>query len=360
MERYRFYEVDLLRFLAAFAVVMYHYGLRGWAADDMSLLQFPELGQYVQYGQFGVHLFFIISGFVVLMSALNKTHTEFIISRVIRLYPAFWFAVTLTTIFILLIGNSRYDVSFGQYLANMTMFHKSFGFAHIDGVYWSLVVELKFYFLVFLLIIFKQVHNIKFFLGAWLGLTVILNLVGTVPILTSMFFPQWAPYFIAGAVFFLIRREGISKYYTSLLVICLLISLSGSISAIPAFEAKYGVETSTFIVASLILIFYLFFLALSLGRTKFASKPIFLYLGVMTYPLYLIHENIGFMIFNLFHDSVNKYVLLISVTAIMLVMSYLISTKFEGHTARKLKGVLVKLTNRETKTKNSAVLGQHR
>ncbi len=341
MERYRFYEIDLLRFLAAFAVMLYHYTLRGWAADDMSVLQFPELGVIFQYGRLGVDLFFIISGFVILMTAMNKNHIEFVISRVARLYPAFWFCVTLTAVVILLIGGERYDVGFVQYLANLTMLHKFVGIPSIDGVYWSLVVELKFYFMVFLLIVFKQVHNMKYFLGLWLVIAVVLNFTGVVPILTAVFIPDWAAYFIAGATFYLIRKEGISLYYVVLIFVSYLLALDNAIEKVEPFYLKYSVQPSVEVIVGLITLFYGFFLALSMNVTKFMNKPWFVYLGVMTYPLYLIHQNIGFMVFNVFHDSVNKYVLLGAVVLVMLVASYLISKYIESRGARALRGALV-------------------
>ena len=341
MERYRFYEIDLLRFLAAFSVMLYHYTLRGWSADDMSLVQFPELGLIFQYGRLGVDLFFIISGFVILMTAVNKNHVEFVISRVTRLYPAFWFCVTLTAVVILLIGGSRYDVGLMQYLANLTMLHKFVGIPSIDGVYWSLVVELKFYFMVFLLIIFKQVHNIKYFLGLWLIIAILLDFTGVIPVVSAVFIPDWAAYFIAGATFYLIRHEGISPYYVLLVFCSYLLAVNNAIEKIDPFYLKYSVKPSVAVIVALITVFYGFFLALSMNVTKFMNRPWFVYLGVMTYPLYLIHQNIGFMIFNLFHDSVNKYVLLAVVVLVMLVSAFLISKYIESRGARALKWAMV-------------------
>jgi peptidoglycan/LPS O-acetylase OafA/YrhL len=59
MKKERFYEIDLLRFLAALSVMLYHYTFRGFAADDMSPLEFPYLAHVFKYGSLGVDLFFI-------------------------------------------------------------------------------------------------------------------------------------------------------------------------------------------------------------------------------------------------------------------------------------------------------------
>ena len=88
MNRERVHEIDLLRLLAALAVVFYHYGFRGYAADGMTHMPYPLLAPLAMYGYLGVQLFFMISGFVILMTASSGGLKSFVISRVVRLYPA--------------------------------------------------------------------------------------------------------------------------------------------------------------------------------------------------------------------------------------------------------------------------------
>ena len=89
MLKERYYEIDLLRFLAAVGVMLFHYTFRGYAADDLSPLEFPLLAEVFKYGSLGVDLFFIISGFVILLTAYNRDAVSFTISRIIRIYPAY-------------------------------------------------------------------------------------------------------------------------------------------------------------------------------------------------------------------------------------------------------------------------------
>jgi peptidoglycan/LPS O-acetylase OafA/YrhL len=51
-----------------------------------------------RYGYLGVDLFFVISGFVVQLSAWDRRPPEFVVSRIVRLYPAFWIAVTVVVV----------------------------------------------------------------------------------------------------------------------------------------------------------------------------------------------------------------------------------------------------------------------
>ena len=89
-KRRRINEIDFLRFVAALSVVLFHYSFRGHAADDLSVMPYPVLETVARYGYLGVDLFFLISGFVILMTASSGSLKDFVISRAVRLYPAFW------------------------------------------------------------------------------------------------------------------------------------------------------------------------------------------------------------------------------------------------------------------------------
>ncbi len=101
----RFYEIDLLRFLAALSVVIYHYTFRAYGVGNLSPIPYLEMSRFTRYGYLGVELFFIISGYVILLSVQGKTVRQFFISRVQRLYPAFWVACTLTFLVVRIWGN---------------------------------------------------------------------------------------------------------------------------------------------------------------------------------------------------------------------------------------------------------------
>ena len=74
----RFHELDILRFLAALAVVFFHYTFLN-ITEYQTLPSYPILGEIFKYGYLGVELFFIISGFVILLTATKKDWQGFII-----------------------------------------------------------------------------------------------------------------------------------------------------------------------------------------------------------------------------------------------------------------------------------------
>lgn len=336
----RFYEIDLLRFLAAAAVVFYHYTFRGYAADDMSILSFPTIGGIFRYGYLGVDLFFMISGFVIFMTALNRDALAFVISRIARLYPAFWVSVTLTALVTILLKDPRYQITLSQYVLNLTMISGYFGVEPVDGAYWSLLVELKFYFLVFLIIVAGQMKHVQKILGIWLVITVIGSIYGLPRILDFFFFPKWSAYFISGAIFYLIRAEGFSLYKITMLVVTYFLAVRGLLDTAIVLEDHYNTQLSPYLLVMVLTSFYLIFALISVGKAGFLNRKAFVPYGAMVYPLYLIHQNIGFMFFNYFGEDLNKYVLLIATTGSILFVSYLIHAHIEERLSKPLKRVL--------------------
>lgn len=107
-------------------------------------------------GVTGVDLFFIISGFVIYLTLENtKLCIDFAVNRFSRLFPTYWVAVTITTLFLL--------PSFRQtvYLKNLTMFQHYLDAPNIDDSYWTMLVELLFYFFMALIFATKQLKNIE-------------------------------------------------------------------------------------------------------------------------------------------------------------------------------------------------------
>src|SRR5690242_11577590 len=111
--RTRFPELDLLRFLAACGVMLFHYTYRA-PQQHLCPVSFPILGEIFKYGYLGVDIFFILSGFVILLTAYDKDAIGFTIARMVRLYPAYWTCVTVTAIVLVAAGTNRDPVTLRQ------------------------------------------------------------------------------------------------------------------------------------------------------------------------------------------------------------------------------------------------------
>ena len=343
----RYYELDLLRFIAAMAVVLFHFLFRGQNGDYMPV-SFQPLDAYAQYGYLGVNLFFMISGFVILLSASNRNAWQFSNSRIARLYPAFWICVSLTALVIFLFGKELFSVSLSQYLVNLTMLGEFLGVEDVDGVYWTLYVELKFYALVFLVLLFNKIHQIEMMLSTWI-LLILINFITPLPeIISFIVFPEWAPYFIGGASFYLIKVKGVSTLRLANLFVAFGFSLYEGAASVQELNAIYHAQASPMVAVASICFFYIVFILIIFNklawfRTKNAVK-----IGALTYPLYLLHQNIGYIAFQHYYDSVNKYLLLVLVVSGLLFVSWLVSTKIESKLGPLIKQSLDKLLNRLT------------
>ena len=212
----RQYEIDLLRFIAALAVVLFHYTSRAYGKDNLSPIPFKEIDYITCYGYLGVPLFFIISGYVVLLSVQGKTVRQFFVSRVQRLYPAYWVACTLTFLIMRFWGNGpTNDLSAPllqagtlQYLLNMTMLHDFIGHNSIDQAYWTLAVEISFYFIISLVLAYKLLPHLNLVMGLWLVYAAVAPfLQAGDKFFYHLLFSHHAPFFIAGMLFFLLQKK---------------------------------------------------------------------------------------------------------------------------------------------------------
>jgi len=338
----RYYELDLLRFVAAFSVLLFHYSFRGFAADHVSDLSYPWLAPVTKYGYLGVDLFFLISGFVILMTASSGSKRQFAVSRIVRLYPAYWVCCTATFLVLLMAAKRRYVPTVPEYLVNMTMLNGFVGIPSVDSVYWSLAVEMKFYLLVFLVLLARQIHRAKHLLGAWLVLYLVTTL-WPIKYVSYFLIPEFAPYFIAGAMFFLIAREGLDFYKIFVVAVCYLAVASHAVQQLPELSAHYRTHYSALAVCAAQAVFFIVFFLIATGRTRALAGQKLVTLGALTYPLYLIHQNIGFALFNWGHPYINVHLLMWGVVALMLYCAYLVNLVEKGY-AKPFKDLLMRLS----------------
>ncbi len=284
-------ELDALRGIAALLVVFFHFTMYR-----------PQANYGFKLGTTGIDLFFIISGFVILMSLTKiKSSADYAINRISRLYPAYWAAVTFTFIMILL--SPYLEVFFAQpasldeYLGNMTMFQFYLQIPNLDGPYWTLIIEINFYIGMFLLFHFKKLP----FINA-IGITLSLLSV----IMTSFFYDlfvvkwvftripllQYVPLFFAGTVFYKVysKKNKLTENYL-ILAICLICQL---------LLFKHSGRSHRFIshgeyAMMLILYFSLFTLFVN-GKLQFIVTRVTMFFGKISYPLFLVHQYVSISI----------------------------------------------------------------
>lgn len=141
-------ELDWLRFGAALTLCIYHLGYAVWADPRSGLhafagadYRFPEL-QPLWFGWVGVQVFFVISGLVIAASAERARPVDFFISRARRLYPAVWICASISMALAVAYQLHPASVLWDRYANSMLLLPS---YPYIEGVYWTLQVEISFY-----------------------------------------------------------------------------------------------------------------------------------------------------------------------------------------------------------------------
>ena len=215
------------------------------------------------------------------------------------------------------------------------------GKENIDPVYWTLQVEIKFYFWVFILVMLRKLENIESFIIVWLFMSILEIFHFMHEYTHFLIIPEWAPYFSAGALFFIIRTKGLNIKRGLLLFLSYLLALNYSIEEASQKTSLYESDFSPIVVFALITAFYLLFIwTINTKKVHLKSRHLAL-IGALTYPLYLTHNVLGEIIFQHFALSINQYTLLISVIVLMLIISFFISRFLEPKISKIMKSKLL-------------------
>jgi exopolysaccharide production protein ExoZ len=266
----RYQNIELLRFIAALAVVFFHsFGtLRAGVFSEIGPSPFTELGAA------GVDVFFVISGFVILISLTRKHRTpvEFARDRLIRLVPAYWI-LTLSHLSILasvaILRGTEVPFDFTWTIQSLFFVSQPLGSSlPLISQGWSLEIEMLFYLLVGVgLVIKNQVANIVF-----PGVALI-SLVG------FGLLPDLALEFIFGGL--------LGFLYTRIKFHALIAIGAGSVGIVmflaPVFMGPMDAPRwVTWGIPSMLIVFS----AINLPQLKWKILPT---LGAASYPVYLLH-----------------------------------------------------------------------
>lgn len=308
-EKLRFTILDPLRMLAALAVFFYHFSI-----------YFPDKDGFftglAQYGYLGVNFFFLLSGFVIMSSAQNRGAFNFAFSRALRLYPAFIICLLFTLVISYLLNNEHYSIS--EILANALILNDYLGIQNIDGVYWTLQAELKFYGCVFLLLLTGCFKYWRFWLNAWLLLAVAYFFFQQPFFLGWFINPVYSFYFIGGVSSYLLYKNNQDYQVRLIFIVSLVFGFFTALGQVKNFIVS--VDTGHKIIAGIVVVvFYVFFVLLAKGYFNFRKSPSFIILGAMSYPFYLIHNKAGKQIYGALREDVSL-VLAITITIFLLLL----------------------------------------
>ena len=264
--------IDAFRGVAILAVLAFHYTVR-WPGIYGYDRVYPW---WLEIGAYGVHLFFVVSGLVITMTALrSRGAVHFGVRRFGRLYPALLVAALLT--FTLNAwGPEPFHRSWADLLASLTLDAELLGQRYVDGAYWSLAVEARFY--LYVAIAWALLRE-RFWIGV-LAIAVLASLpLGAA--WNNLLIAQWWPYLMAGMA----GWYGIFEKRT-VPAACL-----GATAAVLYALHRPGEWYVDAGLAAGVLAFLLL-----LWRAPDWQPPLvraLAWIGSLSYSLYLLHQNLG-------------------------------------------------------------------
>lgn len=319
MEKEKIKELDFFRAIAAVLVLLYHYTTR--YNISFGHIKTPYYLD-VSFGCMGVSIFFILCGFLsILKINSQKSAKKFLVKRLIRLYPAYLISMFLTSLIIALAGEKFNDrcVSMKDWFINLTMVPSYFGAKPIDGVYWTLGIEIIFYVLVAVIITSKKQNNIEKLSLIWIVVSVITNTLlvynknSILKALRILCITEHSQLFIIGIIMKLLYKKENTKLSYIIILLCF-------INQYIALGINYTVFVLIFTI-----IFYIIIVK-KIRISKKANNYFIAFIAKISYPLYLTHQFIGSVIINKLEKLgfINEFYILIPI-AISIGIAYLIN-----------------------------------
>jgi len=301
--------LDGLRAVAILWVAIYHYAVF-WAPSGRGdpLLPYGDALTWLPFarvGDLGVALFFIVSGAVIALSLERSAGViQFAQRRLIRLWPMLLICGTITFLLISFFGPAALQRSVQEALISMLFLPPSHvgalvgqaDWQWLDGAYWSLWVEVRFYVIAALLWMLTP----RWFFPLWCvfalacGALYLAGLGGhrTADAIARLAFAEYHPYFTAGlALAALLQRRWIGLAIAALGVsFAAALGYANADFGVGAFGTWAHIER----LVGIALVFALAVIGtLWPRRLPLLSKPAPRLVGRASYGYYLLHQNAG-------------------------------------------------------------------
>ncbi|MFF3616896.1 acyltransferase family protein [Streptomyces sp. NPDC002580] len=346
----RLRALDGLRLVAALMVAGYHYGgrdgevVKSWGTSPRH--QFPTLHHLFAYGCLGVQVFFVISGFVICMSGWGRPLRSFFASRASRLLPAYWAAIIIVTAVFALPVVAYKAVSPSDALVNLTMLQQPLGVDRVLGVCWTLWAEVRFYVLFALCIVLPGANRqrVIMFCAGWTLAAAIAQGVNE-PLLNMVLMPEYAPYFIGGVGLYLVHRNRRDAHAWGIVAVSWLIGQHYAVQHLwHAPNPEFFSNRSSLGIVIVVTFGYVAVAAVALGWLHWANWRWLTVAGALTYPFYLVHEHLGWVVIKAYHQTLHipSYGTILATVATMLLLARLLNRSVEKWLAPKLRTALSK------------------
>ncbi|QDU72160.1 acyltransferase family protein [Mucisphaera calidilacus] len=287
-------ELDAFRGLAALGVMLAHFNAYYAVTAGPDLPWTSAIAHAMQgsvlFANTCVRLFFVISGFVISYSLLrSNTAVDFIVSRASRLFPAYWVAVVISALTLTYALNTPIEGGLTNVFWNLTMCQWWVHKPYLDPVYWTLTIESVFYLwalIVWRLGLFPRVDLVAIpwlLAGVYQGVALRNGLPHLDGFWQRSLILDFMPLFYIGILYFRLYAGQIAagpRFY-ALIAAALLARY---------FSAYSGMNLNALLIDTAIAT--AFGLMVS-GRLTLLANPVLLWLGAVSYSLYITHHFVG-------------------------------------------------------------------
>ncbi len=348
----KLYLVELLRFMSSISVLIYHYKIFFFQYNGYLKLNFNNqldqlpfnyvLNLFYRYGDYGVQMFWCISGFIMSYVYLNRekiTTKEFFINRFSRLYPLHFitlilvtfiqiFCITSTGEYQLFQFNDLYHFFLNLFFISGWGLHNGLSF---NQPIWSVSMELIAYTLFFISLKFIKNLNLKNF-----NFKIMLTLLTAFILMDKNFMPpnmndtilNCLSLFILGSIVYYLMEKIKKTFFIILSLLLVAISIIGNFKIL------------VFCPAILMIFIYL-----ENGFKNIINKPLFSILGNVTYSTYLLHAPLTIILILIFKGDKEIYLNPLFFTIyffILITMSIFVYYKIEKKLQNKIRNIYIK------------------
>lgn len=293
--------LDILRGGAAVSIILYHYTNR----FDQMIGHTGTWKINLPWGWMAWAVFFVMTGYLVYPKTQNIC--RFVKGKMVRLYPGYWAAMCVSFL-VTSVYLKEFSTSFRDFVIDLSMLGNYLGAKSVVGVDWTLSVDLVFYAIIAVVIVLKGTKNYSEarIITIWSVVSCIIMLLKYIGVDNSIlkvariiFAAQYAHLFFAGHMLRRIKEDNGNRRIN---LVCIIFSVIAHWIAFRSisFEVFYCVVIAVFLCFTLDV------------RIDIPDKilgfiePIgtgLAWIAGISYPLYLVHEYLGFAILKYF-DSI--------------------------------------------------------
>lgn len=316
-------QVDGIRGVAILLVVCFHLFCRYEQIYHNMTIPIIE-----HLGSLGVTIFLMIS-IIFIIDDTKKPGLRYIINRIIRLWPSYFISISIIFFLVSIFPLPNRTVGIYDFILNIFFINGFIGTPYVDGAHWYLTTLISIICVLTLIKKSKRDNYITVYF-IWMLLAVFLKLIGYDKLVNILGGSYIGIACISVSLKNMLDLGGIKNYFKIKWFYLILIS----------FVFNFGMLGIISIIELLVVIPV--FIMILQEKLPFLGNNIFLFFGSISYPLYLIHQNISYIIqYYIEHlkGSYNIWIPFLSLIVVVFI-SYLLNRYIEVPVQKYIKKIM--------------------